>query len=379
MGQERLPAVFMRGGTSNAVVFKSSDLPSDKAVRDRIFCHVLGSPDPYGRQLNGMGGGISSLSKVVIVAPSAREDADIDYTFVQIAVDEAIADYGSMCGNMSSAVGPFAVDEGLIEVSGNKAKVRVYNTNTQKLYTALFPVKSGKAIEEGDFEIPGVPGTGAKIKLDYFAPGGAATGALLPTGRVRDTLTVAGLGDIDVSMVDASNPVAFVRASDLGKTAYESPSDLDADTAFMQTMDKIRRAAAVAMGMATSAESAVLSNPKIAIVGEPGEFTALDRRTYSGRDYHIAVRIVSMGNVHRAVTLTGAMCVAVAVRIPGTIAHAVAREAKTTLVGNPSGLLPVEAGVEQNGASFHAQYATTYRTQRRLMEGAVLFPRSLLV
>lgn len=373
----RIPAVFARGGTSKALLFKGSDLPRDVDLRNRIFCRIMGSPDPYGRQLDGMGGGISSLSKVVIVEPSARDDTDIDYTFVQVAVGEAVADYGSMCGNMSASVGPFAVDEGMVPVSGDTATVRVYNTNTDALFAATFPIEDGKSVEAGVFEIPGVSTGGAKIRLDYLDLGGAATGSLLPTGNVRDVLTVDGVGEIDVSMVDASNPVAFVRAADLGHSALESPADLDADRDLMATLDRIRRAASVAMGMSDRPETGILSNPKIAMLGPPGVFTALDGRTYEANSYQIAVRIVSMGNVHRAVTLTGAMCLAAALRIPGTIAHELAAESQATLIGNPSGLLPVEAEVRATENGFEAVSATTYRTQRRLMEGSVLVPADL--
>ncbi len=378
MEQVRLPAVFMRGGTSKAVCFKAGDLPEDRALRDRIFCHVLGSPDPYGRQLDGMGGGLSSLSKVVIVAPSARADADVDYTFVQIAVDQAIAYYGSMCGNMSACIGPFAIDEGMVQATGERTTVRVYNTNTDKLYAATFPTRDGKAVEAGDFVIPGVAGAGAKVTLDYFDPGGAATGALLPSGNTRDLLSVDGIGDFEVSLVDASNPVVFVRAADVGKTACELPAELDADAALMATLDGIRRTGAVAMGLAATPEAARLSNPKVAMIASPASFSALDGRTYDCDVFHIAVRIVSMQNVHRAVTLTGAMCLAAAVRIPGTITHDLAIEGAPTLIGNPSGLLPVEAAVRAVGDRFEVDSVTTYRTQRRLMEGAVLYPAAFL-
>lgn len=359
-------------------MFRGEDLPTDREMRDRIFLHVLGSPDTYGRQLNGMGGGLSSVSKVVIVQPSARDDADVDYTFVQVAVNEPVADYGAMCGNMSSAVGPFAVDEGMMKASGDLASVRVFNTNTRKLYTATFPVDGGKAVEAGNFDIPGVSGSGAKIKLEYFDPGGAATGVLLPSGHPRDALDVDGLGDIEASMVDASNPVVYVRAADFGRAATERPTDLDADAALMTKLDKVRRAASVAMGMSRTPEEAMLSNPKIAMVGAPATFTALDERQYGANDHHVAVRIVSVGNVHRAITLTGAMCVAVAARIPGTIVHELAVPAQTTLVGNPSGLLPVEADVRESSAGWEVLSATTYRTQRRIMEGFVLFPTELI-
>lgn len=378
MQQARLPAAFIRGGTSKAVFFKGSDLPPSQAARDRIFCHVLGSPDAYGRQLDGLGGGLSSLSKVVIVDPSKRTDADVDYTFVQVAVDQPVADYSAMCGNMSAAVGPFAVEEQMVPVHGEQTSVHIYNTNTDKLLAATFAVENGRVIETGDFAIPGVSGSGAKIRLDYFEPGGAATGFLLPSGNVRDLLTVDDLGSIEVSLVDASNPVVFVGAADLGKTALEAPADLDADTALMATLEQIRRAGSVAMGMSATPDAAKLSNPKVAMVGAPQPFTGLDGRRYQKADYHIAVRIVSMGNMHRAVTLTGAMCVATAVRIPGTIAHDIARASDTTLVGNPSGLLPVEAKIRETCQGHEVVSTTTYRTQRRIMEGCVLFPSAFL-
>lgn len=315
----------------------------------------------------------------MIVEPSTRDDADVDYTFVQIAVGEPVADYGAMCGDLSSAVGPFAVDEGLVRVDDGQATVRVYNTNTDKLYRATFAGRNGRAIEAGDFEIPGVSGTGAKIKLDYLDPGGAATGSLLPTGRAVDRLDVPDVGPIEASLVDASNPVAFVRASDLSRTGLEAPAALDADTELMARLDAVRRTAAVAMGLSNRPEDALLSTPKIAMVAPPGDYTALDGRSYTADAHDIAVRLVSMGNVHRAVALTGAMCLATAVRVPDSIPHALARPSETTLIGNPSGLLPVaaEAVIGADGSA-QALSATTYRTQRRVMEGAVLFPEALL-
>ncbi len=378
MSQIRIPAVFMRGGTSKAVVFHARDLPAEQSRRDEIFCQVMGSPDAYGRQLNGMGGGLSSLSKVVIVEPSMRPGIDIDYTFVQVAVDEAVADYGSMCGNMSSCIGPFAVDEGLVSVAdtATRASVVVYNTNTDKVYEMQFPVSRGRAVEAGDFEIPGVTGTGARIRLQYRDPGGAATGKLLPAGSVVTPLKAGGT-TIEASLIDASNPVAFVRADDLQKQATELPQDLDADKGFMQTMESLRRAASVAMGLSETESSTSLSAPKIAIVAPARNYTALDGRRYQADEFDIAVRIVSMGNVHRAITLTGAMCVATAVRIPGSIPHQLARVSETTNIGNPSGLLPVEAEVSCED-KIRAVSVTTYRTQRRLMEGAVLVSDGLI-
>ena len=209
MKQLKIPAVFMRGGTSNAVVFHAKDLPRDRAQWDEIFLAAIGSPDPYGRQLDGMGGGVSSLSKVCVVGPSSRPDADIDYTFAQVQVKEAKVDYGANCGNMSSAMGPFAVDEGLVKVSGQDALVRVHNTNTKKIIWSRFPLDDGLAAVDGDLAIPGVAGTGAPVKLEFREPGGATTGKLLPTGNVADTLDVPGFGKFRVSMVDAANACVF--------------------------------------------------------------------------------------------------------------------------------------------------------------------------
>src|ERR1700759_2994327 len=191
-----LPAVFMRGGTSRAVMFHARDLP-DRGDWDPIFLAAMGSPDPNGRQLNGMGGGISSLSKVCVLAPSDREDADVDYTFAQVQIREAAVDYHSNCGNMSSAVGPFAVDEGIVRPNGGTAVVRIFNTNTKKIIRSTFPLMEGRAATDGDLAIPGVAGTGAPVRLDFLTPGGATTGRLLPTGHAMDRLEVAGLGTVE--------------------------------------------------------------------------------------------------------------------------------------------------------------------------------------
>ncbi|MEX0279077.1 MAG: PrpF domain-containing protein [Ruegeria sp.] len=377
---KRLRAAFYRGGTSKAVVFNGADLPEDQAVRDRIFLHVLGSPDPYGRQLNGLGGGLSSLSKVVIVEPSDRDDADVNYTFVQIAVDEPLADYGSACGNMSSCVGPFAVEEGMVPVAADQteALIRIYSTNTQSVYHARFRVRDGMPVEEGEFAIPGVSGTGAKVTIDFLAPGGAATGRLLPTGNALDVLEIDGFGPLEVSLIDAANPVVFFRAADLNKTATERPQDLDNEAEFMTLVEKIRVAGSVAMGMAASPQDVRRSNPKVAMLGPAAAFTALDSSSYGQDSHDVNVRLVSMGNFHRAITLTGAMCTAVAAQIPGTLIQMIAQpEGQELRIGNPSGNLPTIADVRQGPSGPEAISAGTFRTQRRIMEGAVLYPPEL--
>ncbi len=373
MVQARLRAAFYRGGTSKAVLFNGADLPKDRATRDRIFLHVLGSPDPYGRQLNGMGGGLSSLSKVVIVEPSSIPGADVDYTFVQIAVDQPIADYGSACGNMSSAVGPFAVDEGLVRVADGMALVRIHSTNTGQIYHARFPVSGGKAQEEGDFSIAGVSGTGAKVTLDFLSPGGSKTGSLMPTGAAREWLETPD-GRFEASLIDAANPVVYLRAVDVGCTGTELPQELDADSVLMQRLDRLRRAGGVAMGLAETTDEVPLSNPKVAIVGAAADFTALDGSAYAAASHDVSVRLVSMGNFHRAITLTGAMCVAVAAQLKDSLVEEVAGGRRAVRIATPSGILPAAADVSEAG---EARSATTYRTQRRIMEGALLYPGDL--
>ena len=242
MRQLRVPAAFIRGGTSNAIVFDRRDLPADEATRERLFLAALGSPDPYGRQLDGMGGGISSLSKVCIVGRASRPDADVDYTFGQVAVDRPFVDWSSNCGNMTSAIGPFAVDEGLVDAPGPQGVVVIHNTNTGKLIRARFPVGEGAAVVEGDTAIPGVPGTGAPVDLEFLDPGGAATGALLPTGNAVDVLEVEDVGPVSASLVDAANPFVFVDAAEAGITGTEMPAALDARSDLMERFERIRSA-----------------------------------------------------------------------------------------------------------------------------------------
>jgi 2-methylaconitate cis-trans-isomerase PrpF len=213
MNRHRLPAVFMRGGTSKALMLHRHDLPAAQAEWNPIFLRAMGSPDPNGRQLDGMGGGLSSVSKVCVLSRSSRPDADIDYTFAQVMVKDAHVDYSGNCGNMSSAVGPFAVDEGLVDAADGEATVRIYNTNTDKIIHSTFAVHGGQAVERGELAIPGVAGTGAPIRLDFVSPGGASTGRLLPSGRVVDEVEVPGLGKVEVSMVDAANACVLVAAS----------------------------------------------------------------------------------------------------------------------------------------------------------------------
>jgi hypothetical protein len=380
MPQKTLPAVFMRGGSSKGVFFHARDMPKGRTTIDAIMLAVIGSPDPNGRQLDGMGGGISSLSKGVIIGPPTRPDCDVDYTFAQVAVDKPIVDWGSNCGNLSSAVGPFAIDEGLVSASDGEALVRIHQVNTHKVIHARFPVANGKAVTTGDFSIAGVAGTGARIRLDFLDPGGSVTRALLPTGRVADVLKVEGEGTFEVSMIDAANAAVFVEARAVGLDGTESPDQMEARPDVMTRLDRIRRAAGVAMGFADRPDKVGLSNPKVAVVSAPTAFKSLDGATVPAAACDVAVRMISMERAHRAVTLTGAMCLGVASRIEGTIAHALARHSGNdeVRVGNPSGVVSVGAEVAKAPSSqggWEAKSAVVYRTARRLMQGEVLLPR----
>ena len=380
MDQAFIPAIFMRGGSSKGVSFHARDLPQDRAQQEAIFLAVLGSPDPFGRQLDGMGGGISSLSKAVIIGPPTHPDADVDYLFAQVAVDKPVVDWSSNCGNLSSAVGPFAVDEGLVRVADGEALVRIHQVNTKRIIHARFPVRGGKAVTAGDFTMAGVSGSGARIRLDFLAPGGGATGRLLPTGNAQDTLHHEGRAYAG-SLIDAANACVFLDARDLGLTGSESPDTIEADPARMALLDTLRRQAGVMMGLAATPEKVGLALPKIAVVASPAAYRALDGAAFGADTHDIAVRMISMERAHRAVPLTGAMCLGVASRIPGSVPHQLAgppARAEETRVANPSGILSVGAEVHETSAGWHAESAVVYRSARRLMQGAVAAPAGLV-
>ena len=383
MKQLKIPAVFMRGGTSKAIMFRHDHLPRDRSLWDRIFVAALGSPDPNERQLDGMGGGLSSLSKVCVVGPSARPDADVDYTFAQVVIRSGAVDYSGNCGNMSSAVGPFAVDEGLVTADAANAVVRIHNTNTHKIIVSRFTLDEGCAAVDGDFVLPGVAGTGAPIRLDFLDPGGAATGTLLPTGNPADRLELAK-GPIEASMIDAANPCVFVSAQAMGLSGTELPEELEADGALLARLEAIRIAASVRMGIAATADAAARkpSIPKVAMVTGPTNARTLSGEALSGESADITVRMISLEQPHRAVPLTGAMCLAVAARIEGSLVHRMARQPKAmdepVRIAQPSGLTVVGACVCRSGDSWHAEQATVYRTARRLMDGAVYVRASAL-
>lgn len=378
--QVRLPAVYMRGGTSKAVFFHDNHLPKDPEIRDRVILAAYGSPDPNRRQIDGMGGAVSVTSKLAIISPSRDPNCDVNYNFGQVSIDRPKIGYQGNCGNISSAVGPFAVDEGLVAAEEPVTRVRIYQMNTKKLIIAEVPVKDGLYNEEGDYAIDGVPGTGGKITLHFIDPGASVSDNLLPTGNVTDVIEVPGLGEITVSIVDAANPVVFIRARDLGLRGTEI-YEIEGSTEIRQRLEAIRSKGAVMLGLASSPEEASEISqdvPKIAFVSEPQHYKAVTGQIIGKDQVDVVARIMSMGTLHKAYAATGAICTAGAAKIEGTIVSEIlddtARESKEIRLGHPGGIIPVGAEVERRGNGFDYQEAVLWRTARRLMDGYVYVP-----
>ncbi|NDZ17009.1 PrpF family protein [Variovorax sp. WS11] len=374
----RYPAAFIRGGTSKALVFHARDLPAARAEWDDIFLRAMGSPDRYGRQLNGMGGGVSSLSKVCVVQRSSRPDADVDYTFAQVQVQEASVDYSGNCGNMSSAIGPFAIEEGVLPPPPDGATtVRIHNTNTGKVIHATFTVKNARPVELGDLAIPGVAGTGAPVRLDFLEPGGASTGRLLPDGSAATSvLHIPRVGGVAASLVDAANACVFISAASLGLSGAESADVLSGTPELQKTMQNLRHAGSVAMGIAPCLEAAAAIRmiPLIAIVSPPQDTFTQDGRRVLAADCDLVVRMVSNGQWHRALPLTGALCTAVAMQIDGSVPAALAapaRDPDALRIAMPSGVLTVAADVVRSADGWRAVSGSFFRTARRLFDGHV--------
>lgn len=368
MTQLRIPAIYMRGGTSKGVFFRAEDLPPDEKERDRILMRVIGSPDPYGKQIDGMGAATSSTSKIVILSPSKRPDSDVDYLFGQVAIDRPLIDWSGNCGNLTAAVAPFAISQGWVEAPRNGAAVvRIWQRNIAKRILAHVPVRDGEVVEEGDFELDGVTFPAAEIRIEFMEPGGMGDAAMFPTGRVRDVLDVPGVGRVEATLITAGNPTVFV---DEARGWIDQPEMAEA----------IRAHGAVAMGLARTAEEASTSRlhtPKIAFVGPPRAYTASSGRPVDHGDVDLTIRMLSMGKLHHAVTGTGAIATAVACAIDGTVAHDATRAAADPLrtrIGHPSGTITVGAEVAQEGREWVVAKAVMSRSARRLMEGWVRVP-----
>jgi 2-methylaconitate cis-trans-isomerase PrpF len=353
----------------------------DESAIQAVILAAMGSPDPYGRQVDGLGGGISSLSKAAIIGrASASVDADITFRFAQVDVATPHAEFAGNCGNISAAVGPFALDSGLVSTSSDSSNARlvVLSVNTGQRFVAHVPLRAGCFDPEGDFAIDGVAGTGARIGLEYLQPGGSIGSGLLPTGLARESVRLLDGRDVDVSIVDAANPMVYARAADLGATATELPSDLDSNSTLVDTMEVIRAVAAERIGLAESK-----AIPKVAIVAPPKDYRTTDGVRVSEGEVDVLVRMLSMGKAHRTLAMTTAICTAAAAAVHGTVVHEVARTpptgAHTVRLGHPAGVLPIGADVRGDaGGSWEVVSATTFRTARKIMDGCVYVPVSYL-
>lgn len=374
--QIAIPAVFMRGGVSKGLIFHACDLPGEAALRDRLFLSVLGSPDPNGRQLDGMGGGSSSLSKVCVVGPSEHPDADVDYTFAKVDVHEASVFYELACGSMASTIGPFAVDEGLVGAPPDgEVTVRIRDVNTNRMIHARFAMRGGKAAVAGDFAVDGVAGTGAPVRLRFLDPGGAATGRLLPTGRAVDRATGAGAAPVEFSCVDASNPIVFVGAEALGLRGTETPEEMERLPEMQARVSGIRRQIAGALGDISKTIGDAMALPRIAMVSAPAPYKARDGRIIGAGDVDIVVRMMAGNLPHGGLPLTTALCLGAACRIAGTIPDRLSRSrdaaAGMVRLGHPNGVWSVWARGDDRTGDLSIDAIETEMTQRRLFEGRV--------
>lgn len=376
MEQEKIRTVIMRAGTSKGVFLRDEDLPRDKETRDRIILKIFGSPDI--RQIDGLGGADPLTSKVAIIGPSARPDADVDYTFGQVSYIAPTIDYSGNCGNISAGVAPFAVDEGLVEAKEPFTTVRVFNTNTRSLLLQKVRVVDGKAKVSGDYKIDGVPGTGAEITIDFSQTAGAKTGKILPTGKVKEKIQVADLGELDVSIVDAANPMVFVKAGDLGLTGTETPEKIDKDHNILRVLEEIRGKAAVIIGMVIDWKEAAQKSPAfpmIAFVAPAASYTEFTTgRQIKEEDVDFVSRLMFMQIMHKTYAGTGTICTGTAARIGGTIVNEVMTEknrGKNSIlkIGHPAGIITIDADATFKDGQWNLNRAAIGRTARRIMEG----------
>ena len=383
MTQLRIPAVYMRGGTSKGVFFMAKDLPSDPVARDRILLRVIGSPDPYSKHIDGMGAATSSTSKAVLISKSAQPGCDVDYLFGGMAVDKPAIDWSGNCGNLTAAVGPFAISTGLVDApSDGWATVRIWQANINKKIIAHVQMRNGEVVEEGDFELDGVTFPAAEIKLEFIDPGAdegdGEGGSMLPTGHVVDWLDVPGVGRYEVTLINAGLPTIFVAAESLGFKGTELQPDINSHPEILARIEKIRNCGAVAMGLASTPEEAAKTahTPKVSFVAPSQTYTASDGRVVKADDIDLLARVFSMGPLHHAMTGTGAVAIAAAVAIPGTIPNLLARKQPDGRVrfGHPSGTLSVGAEAKEVDGEWVVSKAMMSRSARRLMEGWVRVP-----
>ena len=390
--QLRIPATYLRGGTSKGVFFRLEDLPEAARVpgpaRDALLMRVIGSPDPYAKHTDGMGGATSSTSKCVIISKSTRPDHDVDYLYGQVSIDTAFVDWSGNCGNLSTAVGPFAIANGFIDPArlpeNGSFAVRVWQANIGKTIVCHVPIVRGQVQEIGDFELDGVTFPAAEIVLEFMDPSDddGDGGSMFPTGNLVDTLEVPGVGPLQATMISAGIPTVFVNAADIGYTGTELQPAINEDPAALTKLEAIRVAGALRMGLISRPEEAATRQhtPKVAFVAPPADYLASSGKAIAGTDIDLNVRAMSMGKLHHAMMGTCAVAIATAAAVPGTLVNLAAGGGERTAVrfGHPSGTLGVGAEVCQQDGQWGVTKAVMSRSARVLMEGMVRVPADTL-
>jgi probable AcnD-accessory protein PrpF len=387
--QIKIPATYMRGGTSKGVFFKLTDLPlatqQPGAARDALLLRVIGSPDPYEKQIDGMGAATSSTSKTVILSKSTRPDHDVDYLFGQVSIDKPFVDWSGNCGNLSAAVGPFAISNGLVDASripyNGMATIRIWQANISKTIIAHVPITDGEVQETGAFELDGVTFPAAEVQLEFMDPGAdeeGAGGAMFPTGNLVDDLEVPGVGTFKATMINAGIPTVFINAADVGYTGTELQGAINSDAKALAMFEMIRAHGALRMGLIKSLDEAKTRQhtPKVAIVAPPKDYVSSSGKAITTHDVDLLVRALSMGKLHHAMMGTASVAIAVAACVPGTLVNAAAGGGARTAVrfGHPSGTLRVGAEAMQQNGEWTVKKAMMSRSARVLMEGLVRVP-----
>jgi probable AcnD-accessory protein PrpF len=387
--QIRIPATYMRGGTSKGVFFRLQDLPEAAQVpgkaRDALLLRVIGSPDPYGKQIDGMGAATSSTSKTVILAKSSKPEHDVDYLFGQVSIDSAFVDWSGNCGNLSAAVGSFAISGGLVDAAripqDGMATVRIWQANIGKTIIAHVPITGGAVQETGDFELDGVTFPAAEVQLEFIAPAAeeeGAGGAMFPTGQLVDELEVPGVGTFKATMINAGIPTIFVNADDIGYLGTELQDAINGDPKALARFEAIRAHGALRMGLIGHIDEAAKRQhtPKVAFVAKPAEYVSSSGKQIAAGDVDLLVRAMSMGKLHHAMMGTAAVAIGTAAAIPGTLVNLAAGGGARTAVrfGHPSGTLRVGAEASQADGEWSVSKAIMSRSARILMEGWVRVP-----
>lgn len=373
MTVKKLPVTIMRGGTSKGVYILEDDMPKDKAEWDALLLRLMGSPD--SKQIDGLGGSYSVTSKVAIIGKSERDDADVNYTFAQVSVDKPLVSYKGNCGNISSGVGAFAIEKGLVNARDGMTTVRVFNTNTQKIIAEDVMTPNGEVEYTGDFAIAGVPGTAAPVKLKFVNPAGTLGNGLLPTGNAIDILDVPDFGKVEVSIIDAANPLVFVKAKDIGLTGKELPDELNANQQMLDLLESIRGLAAVKLNLIEDYKRSAWDTPgipKMTFVAEPEDYVTSDGKVITKNNIDLLSRMMSMQKPHPSYAMTGAMCTAAACVVKGSIVNQVlAPNADTQFIriGHPGGILECGVDFKNNGSIPEIIDTFGFRTTNLLMEG----------